>query len=216
MQFFDDLIVSSGFNLKKIAKVNSFNTSIIALVFSVSCVVVIGLLEQRIVKPLPESFRKLRQYEIFDKQLFYTPASVKETLDQWGDRGILIYYVIEIFDVLVFCTAYRLLYVTVLNNLLASVRKSISPKFFDQIYSLVFLPMAITIIDYFEDGAQMIMCYMYQNRNAGSLWQRLVYLSSTLNFIKWTTVAIACFCCDHTLFEKQKIKLKVGFETFLL
>lgn len=191
MQFFDDLIVSSGFNLKKIAKVNSFNTLIIGLVFSVSCLVVIGLLEQLIIKSLPDHFKKLRQYEIFDKQLFYTPTSVKETLDQWGNRGIQIYYIIEIFDVLVFCTAYRLLYVTVLNNLLASVRKSLSPKFFDQIYLLIFLPMAITIIDYFEDVAQMIMCYMYQNRNVGSLWQGLVYLSSSLNFIKWTTVAIS-------------------------
>ncbi len=190
MGFFDDLVVSSGFNLKKIAKINSLNTSIISLLFSVSCVVVLVLLEQRIVKPLPDNLRNQYQFVILDRQLFYTPVSVKETLDQWGDRGIQTYYIVEIFDILVFCFAYRLLFVTVLNHLFAIIRKKVSPKFLDQIYVLVLFPMALTIIDYIEDVAQMIMCYTYQNRLlSDSLWQGLVYLTSTLNFIKWATIA---------------------------
>lgn len=177
MGFFDDLVVSSGFNLKKIAKINSLNTSIISLLFSVSCVIVLVLLEQRI----PDNLRNQYQFVILDRQLFYTPVSVKETLDQWGDRGIQIYYIVEIFDILVFCFAYRLLFVTVLNHLFAIIRKKVSPKFLDQIYVLVLFPMALTIIDYIEDVAQMIMCYTYQNRLlSDSLWQGLVYLTSTL------------------------------------
>lgn len=221
MTFLNDLIVSNGWNWKKLLKAQDWSTLVIAFLLSAGCVMFFNYLQQSINSSLLVTSKSvnLHQYEIFDRQLFYSPERVKNTLDGWGNDGIQIYYLIEIVDVIVFCSAYRLLFVGAVNILLDKAKKSLSVNSFDKLQCVILLPLIVTFFDYTEDVAQVTMCFLYQKLRAHEtnsfLWASVVFIASSFNFLKWLAVIVSlmCFLC-LTIFVLYKSFTSKGENKF--
>lgn len=191
----EDFKTTSGFNLQKLLTVNSLKTLIVALIISVGCPTCFFHIQQAIYKGVPNLGSDIHKYDMFDLQSFYTPSSVKITLDGWGNHGIALFYIIQFIDVFVFCFAYRTLFVVLLNLLLNYLSGVISKSIMSKLHYLIAYPMLVTLLDYAEDSAQVAMCLVYQSRKRvvnenDALWVNMVNIASTMNLVKWISVVV--------------------------
>lgn len=194
-----DFLRAGSLKIPQLRKITSFQTFLLSSIFFGLCQFLFNNWQNQIndgIVNLPINV-SIHKYIMFDQQFMYTPQSVIEILDAWGDDGIRVYYEIQLMDIFMFCTVYRTLLVVITNFFLSLLSPSLDPKAFRSFQYFLLFPMFLTIVDYFEDVFQLLFCIYYQLYNGDVLgsfiWNMIVGIASVFNFIKWVLMGVGLF-----------------------
>lgn len=192
-------------------KLKDFRTALISLAGAVLALKLFNILISRI-----NDFSTLNNFQghkdligILDLRNGYSAEEVIETFNFWGADGIYHYLAIELIDVTIYFSAYRTLFVIVLNHLYSHLI-----TFYPSLSFMKWLALGPTLlswIDLLEDTCQVLVCLSYLHAKSVTSqiwWTNLIYLSSSINQIKWMTVKMAL-----SLFVLSLIITVVGFFT---